>query len=104
MIMKCQLVLQFTVSSLQDYDDLVQLEEELSQALREVAKVDGHDVGSGEFNVFLMTDSPESTFRDCFTLLETLNMTDGLRAAYRELGQNEYTILWPSDLADFRIT
>lgn len=102
--MKSQLVLQFTVCSLQDFDDLVQLEEQLSQVLGEVAELDGHDAGSGEFNMFFMTDSPELAFQGCFTLLETLNMTDAVRAAYRELGQDEYTILWPSALADFRIT
>ena len=102
--MKCQLVLQFTIHSLQDYDDLVQLEEQLARALREMAELDGHDAGSGEFNMFFMTDFPKAALEGCLPLLDTLDMTSGLRAAYRELDQEEYTVLWPADLADFRIT
>jgi len=55
--MKCQLVLQFTAASMEDFDRLV-LEDSLIQELEGLATVDGHDFGMGEFNIFILTDDP----------------------------------------------
>jgi len=52
--MEFQVVLQFSASSAADFDELVALEDQVSAALGECASVDGHDFGSGEFNVFLL--------------------------------------------------
>ena len=54
--MKNQLVLQFRGDSLEDYDAMISLEDELIETLRDSAKVDGHDVGSGEVNIFHLHD------------------------------------------------
>ena len=60
--MKYQLILQFPFSTLEDYDALVVLEESLSKHLANCADVDGHDAGSGEMNIFLLTDDPVQAF------------------------------------------
>jgi len=53
-----QLVLQFP-SLVVDYDDLIAIENELSDALGPSANVDGHDLGQSEGNIFIFTDKPE---------------------------------------------
>ena len=57
-----QLVLQFCGDSLQDLDELIALEDELIEQLGDSADVDGHDVGSGETNIFIFTSDPKQTF------------------------------------------
>jgi hypothetical protein len=56
------LVLQFAANPLRDYDELVALEEQLVAALGE-SEVDGHDMGSGEANIFIVTSDAQKTFR-----------------------------------------
>ena len=59
--MKYQLVLQFAADSTEDFDRLIELEDRLIEEL-DVATVDGHDFGSGEFNIFVLTDDPVTVF------------------------------------------
>jgi len=54
--MKYQLVLQLPASSIRDYDEMVEIEEAIITDLGNFGKVDGHDVGSGEMNIFIFTD------------------------------------------------
>ena len=60
--MRYQLVLQFRGDSLADYDQMIALEDRLSEELKHTAKVDGHDCGSGESNIFIFTSDPATTF------------------------------------------
>ena len=46
--MKYQLVLQFQAQSVQDFNELVVLEDLLAENLPLHSEVDGHDFGSGE--------------------------------------------------------
>lgn len=99
-----QLVLQWTLSTLVDFDALVALEDEIIVAVRGVAQVDGHDFGSGEGNIFLYTDAPQATL-DVIRAAGLLR--DGWRAAYRAgsrpVGQNAYTVLRPPGLTAFSV-
>jgi hypothetical protein len=61
--MKYVLVLQWPARSVADYDQLVSIEDKLL-AIRGDAVVDGHDIGSGEMNLFITTDRPVVTFDD----------------------------------------
>ena len=56
--MQYQLVLQFSGDSLGDYDAMLALEDDLIQEFGH-ADVDGHDIGSGETNIFLVTSEPD---------------------------------------------
>ena len=67
-----QLVLQFPADAV-DYDDLIAIEEELLEAVEPPAEVDGHDFGSGEGNVFILTDEPAATLEVVLPVLEALS-------------------------------
>jgi len=60
--MHYQLVLQFGGNTLSDYNEMVELEDLLIENLGKSAEVDGHDCGSGETNIFILTSDPARTF------------------------------------------
>ena len=99
--MKHQLVLQFP-ETIMSYEEMVELEESLIPALRDKASVDGHDVGAGEVNLFVLTDDPKGVFKTIMGLLDK-EMENNLKAAYRETGSERYVILWPKNLKQFKI-
>ena len=67
--MTYQLILQFEASSMEDFDQLNTFEEKLSIELDRLATIDGHDFGSGEFNIFVLTEDPKTTFEKLMHLL-----------------------------------
>jgi hypothetical protein len=67
-------------------------------------KVDGHDVGSGETNIFIITADPVRTFRQSMAVLERTRCSGAVTAAHRRVDSEEYTVVWPEDTAkDFRV-
>ena len=93
------LVLQFSFSSLDDYDAMIQLEDDLERSLCRLAKVDGHDAGSGEMNVFIFTDNAQQTFGEAEYVVKRSGLS--LKAAaYRLVEGEEYTRLWPIGSTD----
>ena len=101
--MKHQLVLQLPASSLADYDEMIKLEEVIIRGLAKLGKVDGHDAGSGETNIFVHTDYPQLAFEQIKSTLGTRDCMPSLKVAYRELGTDDFTILYPSGLTNFEI-
>jgi hypothetical protein len=101
--MRFQLVLQFSAEEMRGFDELVALEDDLIQSLSPTSEVDGHDFGSGEFNIFVLTDQPRETFDAARKLIKKSPYQWELRAAYRERGEDKYTILWPENLEEFRV-
>jgi hypothetical protein len=93
--MKYQLVLQFCGDSLNDLDALVALEDELIEELGDSADVDGHDRGSGANHIFILTSDPAATFRRLRPVLERTQQLQVVRAAYREVDGERYTVIWP---------
>lgn len=104
MAQRFQLVLQFEAEKPNDFDDLVRIEDMLRDVLAQRANVDGHDVGAGQFNIFIFTGAPEETFRRAQALLSTHGRSRKFKAAYREPEAEEFVILWPLDLSVFNIT
>jgi hypothetical protein len=103
--MKYQLVFQFRGDSLGDYDAMVALEDELTEQFGDSAEVDGHDLGSGESNIFIFTSDPAATFQRARPVLERRQQLDSVTAAYREVGGEQFTVIWPEDSReDFRVT
>jgi hypothetical protein len=102
-MMKYQLVLQWPGSTLADYDAMVAIEDLLIDLLADDSEVDGHDVGSGETNIFIHTDDPRKTFEKVRSALGDQDHWDDLRAAYRELSGSSYTILRPKGLDKFTV-
>ena len=99
--MKYQLVVQFE-ENLISYEELIKLENLLIEQLHDSSEIDGHDVGSGEINIFILTNDPEVLFERIKSLLPE-NIIKKSKIAYREVAKEEYSILWPSSLKKFRI-
>jgi hypothetical protein len=97
--MNYQMILQFEANSTQDFDRLVAFEDRLNEELND--EVDGHDFGSGEFNIFLDTDDVKKTFKKVQTLAKDQQILDSLKAAYRD--GDSFVILWPPGLKEFKI-
>jgi hypothetical protein len=92
--MRYQLVLQFAGDSLADYDAMVALEDELIAELTD-ADVDGHDVGSGDTNIFIFTSDPARTFQQAKSVLERRQTLQAVTAAYRAVDGEDYSVIWP---------
>jgi hypothetical protein len=93
--MKYELVLQFRGDSIEDYDTMIALEDALIETLRSSARVDGHDMGSNERNIFIFTPNPRQTFERAKTVLERENCLHAATAAYRPIDGEDYIVLWP---------
>jgi hypothetical protein len=101
--MRYQLVLQFAANTIADYDALIAIEGQLIEALGDNS-VDGHDMGSGEANIFIHTSDPQSTFRQLLPLLEDAPHFSALTAAYRRTDEEHYHVLWPENSSrEFRV-
>jgi len=93
--MQYQLVLKFRKASLASPDDIQALELALAAPLSGTARLDGHDIGKGDINLFILTPDPASTFRRTKPALEGLQLLDRVTAAYRLEGGSRFTVLWP---------
>lgn len=93
--MDYQLVLQFREHDCLDFEAMVNLEDEIQRVVEPLADVDGHDVGSGEINIFILTADPAATFERAKPLLSAASLLDKVGVAYRELCTDDFTSLWP---------
>lgn len=101
--MKYQLVLQFSADSVEDFDRLIALEDRLIEELDDVATVDGHNFGSGQFNIFILTDDPAAVFGEAQGIVINQGVPNVMRSAYREMDGEDYMILWPPSLTEFSV-
>ena len=102
--MKYQLVIQFPEDLFKSVDEIASMEDQLDGSLVD-AEVDGHDIGSGEINIFIHTNSPENTFETVKNILEEKFFNfNYLKIAYRKIGDEEYIALWPDDLEQFNVS
>lgn len=95
--MRYQLVLQFTGDDPRVLEELIALEDQLIAAFDGSADVDGHDIGSNQANVFVLTDEPIETFARAKPLLEKRGLLGSVRAAYRDADGDDYALLWPKN-------
>jgi len=61
--MEYQLVIQKSANSIDDFDDTASFEDDLIELLQGEADVDSHDFGSGQANIFIITEQPEANFQ-----------------------------------------
>jgi hypothetical protein len=102
--MEYLLVLQLpSSSSLGEYDLLMSLEESIRESIREFATMDGHDIGSGEMNIFLFTENPKLAFERIRVMPSVANHMSNMKVGYREVGEDEYTPLYPKGLQQFAV-
>ena len=98
-----QLVLQWPAASIKDYNTMIEIEDAIINGLGDLGHVDGHDAGSGEMNIFIFTDEPKRAFQRIKQILGTEDFMPELKAAYRKVGTDEFTILHPPGLIEFGI-
>jgi hypothetical protein len=101
--MRYQLVVQIRPANPGDLNRLVNWEDALIEHLATSAEVDGHDLGAGEFNIFLFTDDPSGTLGSIQSLPETTSLSPSIAAAYRPVDGEDYIVLWPPDSTQFNI-
>jgi len=101
--MKYQLVLQWPGVSVEDYDRLILLEETIRDGLGDIGIVDGHDLGSGEMNIFVHTDNPNPTFEKIKDLVAGGENLKESKVGYRDFEEDDYTPIYPQDLKQFSV-
>jgi hypothetical protein len=101
--MEYMLVLQLPCSSKNDYDELLDLESALEEAIGDVGQVDGHDIGSGERNIFLFTENPSAAFEKIKPVFSSRGLMPILKGGYREVDGKEYTPVYPEGLRQFSV-
>ena len=101
--MKYQLVIQFPEEMYADLDWIADLEDRLDASIVD-AEVDGHDIGSGEVNIFIHANNPINTFQIAKNILEEDGVElNNIKIAYREISKNNYIPLWPENLVGFKV-
>jgi hypothetical protein len=98
-----QLVLQWPAASIDDYDSMIELEEVLIKEISGESKVDGHDAGQGEMNIFILTNSPKQLFSELRLLLANNQMLANVRAGFRDLERNDFEPVWPPGAKTFSV-
>ena len=102
--MKYQFVLQWSATSMDDFDTFIAVEEFLRQNLSELHDVDGHDMGCGELNIFIQTDAPKTLFSEIRGLFGMEDNLATAKIAYRERRGETYVVLWPEGVEGFKVS
>lgn len=90
-----QVVLQFPEAAFSDFDALVRYEDALLAVLSDGHEVDGHDMGSGEVNFFVITDDPQGALTEIRGSRDGLLSHPDVRVAARPTNADVYEPLWP---------
>ena len=102
---RVQLVLQFKPWDAKQFEQLVSLEDQLRVALGPLAAVDGHDLGSGEANIFIYCPEPDDVLARCLPVVKDAGLLQRLSAAHRPVKGERYTRVWPIGVSGpFRVT
>jgi hypothetical protein len=95
-----QLVLQFRSASIEDLDELLEVEDALLTMLEGRDELAGHDIGGSARNIFIATDDADATFGRLKPFLAHAHLLVSLIAAERRVDDERYRILWPRDQRD----
>lgn len=101
-----QLVFQFACTTQAKYTDLIQLMQQVEEAIghRTDVFVDGYDHGLGEFNIFIHTDEALELFEDVGEIIGALRPNTSFAAGYRAFGDYTYTSLYPRSSTTFTVS
>ena len=94
------LVVQLPLSEATDFDSLIDIENGLIELFRKSqdARVDGHDIGPGRFNIFVLpNESWAPALGRIRAFLEFRGMLEGVLIARRPGGGELYEVVWPPD-------
>ncbi|MFJ1268538.1 hypothetical protein ACD661_08230 [Legionella lytica] len=101
--MEFQLVIQLLEEPYNDIDLIADLEDKLEGSLID-AEVDGHDIGNGEVNIFIHTNTPADILKRVKSILEEecFDLAH-VKIAYRKFDAENYLPLWPDNLVEFEV-
>ena len=97
-----KLVVQLPIDSDTDFDSLLHVEETLSRTfgLEGHAKVDGHEIGDGRFNILIRAPDPAGpTLARITQLLEGLGVLPASVVASFRPATDSYQVVYPSGYA-----
>ena len=83
-----------------EFEALTALESQFMDFDGDGFKVDGHDMGSGEFNIFILTSNPRAAFK---TVEPFLPLDRPWRVGFRAADTDVYTPLEPPGLSIFGV-
>jgi hypothetical protein len=90
-----QLVLQFRGTAIEDLDEVLEVEDALTEILDDGEVLAGHDIGSHARNIFVVTADVGATLARLLPFLERARLAGALTAATRPVNDDHYTIVWP---------
>ena len=98
-----ELVIQFPIATMGDFDEMVAAEERMREALKGTADVQNREHNAGECNVYIDTDAPEADAQKALHCLAE-HMRVEAKAACRPVGgDGYYKLIWPPGATGFRI-
>jgi hypothetical protein len=95
-----QLVVQFPIADIDDYDALVRIEDTLIQAFEQnrCAVVDGHDIGQARFNIFIYPkDSWKPAIERVQAFLKLKGVLDQAVIVKRLKSSGRTVVIWPEN-------
>ena len=101
--MKYQLTIQISANSTNDFDEMIEFEDELIEILKDIAIIDGHDFGSGEANIFVLTNDQYETYNVIKEKYLNATVKNKYKISCREIKNDNLVILFPDSLTDFHI-
>ena len=93
--MRYVLVFQFEDTYFESHAAVVAFEDRLRAALPRTCVVDGHDVGSGTTNFFVLTPAPIAAHERFRRRVATRAIERKLRVSFRLDGKDAWMNLWP---------
>ena len=90
-----QLVLQFRGAAIEDLDEVLEVEDALSEILDDDEVLAGRAIGSDARNIFIVTGDPAATLARLLPFLERARLDAALTAATRAVTEERYTVVWP---------
>ena len=96
-------MLQFDLTAPDDFDAVLAVEEQLTDALDGMADVEGHNVGTRMMHVFIWCDDADETFVSVRDIVDT-ELLDHARAGWRHADEHVFTPLWPLGLERFDVS
>jgi len=98
--MEYQLTLKFPYYDVDDYKDIIALEEKLRKKLDRSAKVEGHYAGSEVMNIFVITSQPLESFVVVLEVVRGEGLLASLSVLCRAVNGDKYARLWPLNIQD----
>jgi len=90
-----QLVVQFPDEGFEDFDSVIAFDDALERALGEDSEVDGHDIGLGEVNYFVLTRHPGTALSSILDAFGDALSERAARIGVRMFTAEAYDCLWP---------